>query len=129
MTRDIYNNKCVETVADAIEYFTKDNFTRLNQSKVQNDAEKMAINALYEYDSTIQGKVSTILKEYTSKYEISDVTFFVRDIVLYSGSLSAFRTISYDSDKYLYDEKRKLLVMNVRKCMMFNHTKLFLCCE
>lgn len=49
MTRDIYNQEHVSTTADAIEYFSKDNFTRLNQPRMQNEAEIMAVKVLQQY--------------------------------------------------------------------------------
>ena len=65
-----------------------------------------------------------------SKYDIEEITFFVNDSVLYSGSLNKFKEISFNKDgEYLFNKKQSLLNSDIIKCINHNNTKLFMFCE
>lgn len=71
------------------------------------------------------GKVKNIIKGYTSKFNIEEVTFFKDEEVLYSGSLDKFLNTSID-DIVLYTKRNEILNSDCYKCLNHNNIKLFL---
>jgi len=75
-------------------------------------------------DATI-GKVKNVIKGYTSKYDIEEITFFTGDTCMYSGSFENFMQTSFDKDRYLWEIKQQILNSDCKKCILHNFSKLF----
>ena len=73
-----------------------------------------------------RGKVKNVVKGYLSKYDIEEITFFKGDECIYSGTLYNFEKVRYDTDKYLWEVKEKILNSDCIKCILHNSSKLFI---
>ena len=72
------------------------------------------------------GKVKNVIKGYLSKYDIEEITFFEGDECMFSGPYENFNKVHYDTDKYLWEVKEKILNSDCIKCILHNSSKLFI---
>jgi len=73
-----------------------------------------------------RGKIKNVIKGYLSKYDITAITFFEGDTCIFSGSYDAFNKIHFDTDKYLWEVKERILNSDCSKCILHNTSKLFI---
>lgn len=70
-------------------------------------------------------KVKNIIKGYASKFNIEEITVFDTDeAVVYSGSYEKFMNIK-EEDGFLWEEWKRILNADCKKCVCFNNSKLF----
>lgn len=71
-------------------------------------------------------KVKNIIKGYSIKFDIEEITVFDTDeTVIYSGSLDKFMHTK-ESDGLLWEEWKRILNSDCEKCIKFNNSKLFI---
>ena len=70
-------------------------------------------------------KIKNIIKGYASKFDIEEITVFDTDeTVIYSGSYEKFMNTK-KSDGLLWEEWKRILNSDCKKCINFNNSKLF----